>query len=222
VPLPAVQQALRQQFRRWGLPGCLRVDNGAPWGNANDLPTFFALWVVGLGVRCHWNDPHCPQQNPKIERSQGTGKRWAEPGSCRSVAELQTRLQEADRIQREVYVTAAGASRLDLFPGVRHSGRAYTRAQERRDWSLALVEEHLAEYVAVRRVGSGGSIAIYDRLRYVGRQYAAQYVLVQYDPQAHGWVIADDQGKELRRHAAPEITQEKIVKMDFKKIGQRP
>ena len=217
-----MQQALRQQFRRWGLPQCLRVDNGLPWGNANDLPTLFALWVVGVGVRWHWNAPHCPQQNPKIERSQGTGKRWAEPGSCRSVAELHTRLQEADRIQRAIYVTAAGASRLELFPALRHSGRPYTTTQERRVWSLSLVEEHLAEYVGVRRVGSGGSIAIYDRLRYVGRQYAGQYVLVQYDPQAHRWVIADAQGKELRRHEAPEITQETIVKMDFKKIGQRP
>jgi transposase InsO family protein len=170
VPLAAVQRALRQQFRRWGLPACLRVDNGLPWGSGHDLPTVFALWVVGLGVRWHWNDPRCPQQNPKVERSQGTGKRWAEPGTCRTVAELQARLDEADRLQRAVYVTAAGASRLELFPALRQAGRTYTPAWEARAWSLSLVEEHLAEYVGVRRVGSGGSVAVYDRLRYVGRQ----------------------------------------------------
>lgn len=83
-----MQQALRRPFGRWGLPGCLRVDNGSPWGSRNALPTLFALWVVGLGVRWHWNDPHCPQQNPKGERSQGTSQRWVEPGTCRSPAEL--------------------------------------------------------------------------------------------------------------------------------------
>jgi hypothetical protein len=216
-----VQQALRRQFRRWGLPQCLRVDNGQPWGSGNDLPTLFALWVVGLGVRWHWNKPRCPQQNPKVERSQGTGKRWAEPGTCRTPAELQARLDEADRMQREVYVTAGGASRLELFPALRHSGRIYVPAREARDWSLDLVEQHLAEYVGVRRVGSGGSVGIYDRARYVGRQYAGQFVQVQYDPSAHGWLISDHQGRELRRHAAPEISQESIVKLTSGKTAKR-
>jgi hypothetical protein len=222
VPPTAVQRVLRQQFGRWGMPECLRVDNGLPWGHANDLPTLFALWLVGLGVHWHWNDPRCPQQNPKVERSQGTGKRWAEPGSCRSVAELQTHLDVADRMQREVYVTPAGASRLELFPELRHSGRTYTAAWETRVWSLALVEAHLAEYIGVRRVGSGGSVAVYDRLRYVGRQYAGQHILVQYDPQAHRWVMSDIQGKELRRHEAPEINPQNIVKVKVKKRGRRP
>jgi hypothetical protein len=195
------------------LPDCLRVDNGQPWGSSQDLPSLFALWVVGLGVRWHWNDPHCPQQNPKIERAQGTGQRWAEPGTCRSVAELQARLDEADRLQREAYVTPAGASRLELFPDLRHSGRRYTAAAEARGWRLAQVEEHLAEYVAVRRVGAGGSIFIYRRLRYVGRQYAGQDVQVQYDPQAHGWLVSDAHGRELRRHEAPEISAAALVKL---------
>jgi hypothetical protein len=220
--LTAVQQALRQQFGRWGLPQCLRVDNGVPWGSYNDLPTLFALWVVGMGVRWHWNPPRCPQQNPKIERSQGTGKRWAEPDTCRTPAELQARLDEADRMQREVYVTTAGASRLELFPALQHSGRAYAPGREAKVWSLDLVEDHLAEYLGVRRVGPGGSVGLYDRARYVGRQYAGHSVQVQYDPQAHRWVISDLQGRELRRHEAPEISRETIVKMTFRKTRKRP
>src|SRR5947208_740960 len=122
VPVAAVRQAIRAQFGRWGRPAAVRVDNGTPWGNWNDLPTPLALWLVGLGVRVHWNDPGCPQQNPKVERSQGTGKRWAEPGRCGGVAELQANLDEADRIQREEYPTPAGPSRWALFAGLRHSG----------------------------------------------------------------------------------------------------
>ena len=211
--MAAVQRALRQHCRRWGLPEVLRVDNGIPWGHRYGLPTLFALWVVGLGVRWHWNDPYCPQQNSKVERSQGTGKRWSEPGRCRSVAALQAELDVADQLHREAYVTPAGASRLELFPGLRHSGRPYTAAWEARSWSLPLAEAHLAEYVVVRQVGSGGNVTVYDRTRYVGRQYAGQDVQVQYDPEAHGWLISDHKGRELRRHPAPEISREQIVKL---------
>jgi hypothetical protein len=217
VPPAAVQAALRGQFGRWGLPGCLRVDNGVPWGNWNDLPTPFALWVVGVGVAWHWNDPGRPQQNPKIERSQGTAKRWAEPGRCGSVAALQRELDEADRIQREVYPLPAGGTRGELFGGLRHSGRRYTAAGEARQWSLARVEEHLAEYVAIRRVAATGHVSIYDRARYVGAPYRGQDVQVQYDPDAHGWLIADRDGRELRRHAAPEISREQIAQLRFRK-----
>lgn len=212
-----MQQALRGQFARWGLPRWLRVDNGTPWGNWNDLPTPFALWALGLGVAWHWNDPRCPQQNPKVERSQGTGKRWGEPGRCAKAAELQAHLDEADRIQREAYPHRGGRTRWELFPGLRHSGRRYSAAWERRAWSLARVEAHLAEYVGVRRVTATGQVTVYDRGRHVGAQYRGQYVQVQYDPTAHEWVISDTEGRQLRRHAAPEISREQITKLSFRK-----
>jgi hypothetical protein len=218
VPVAAVQHAVRRQFRRWGRPHALRVDNGVPWGNWNDLPTPFALWLIGLGVRVHWNDPGCPEQNPKVERSQGTGKRWGEPRACASLPQLQANLDEADRTQREEYpLPRARLSRLALFPGLRHSGRPYAAAWEARAWSLEAVEAELAEYVAVRRVSAGGQVQVYDAARYVGRQYAGRYVLVQYDPDRHEWLIADEAGRELRRHPAPEIARERLLKPTFRK-----
>ena len=120
-------------------------------------------------------------------------------------------------MQREEYPTRGGSSRWELFPALRHSGRRYSLAWERRCWNLQRVEDHLAEYVAVRRVGANGNVGVYDRVRYVGRQYAGQHVLVQYDPQAHDWLIADERGRELRRQAAPEICRVEIVKMTFGK-----
>jgi hypothetical protein len=217
VPVAEVRTAVRQQFRRWGRPAAVRIDNGVPWGNWNDLPTPFALWLIGLGIALFWNDPCCPQQNPKVERSQGTGKRWSEPGQCPSVAALQANLDVADRIQREVYPTSGGASRMELFPTLRHSGRRYTLAWERRTWSLATVEAHLAEYVAIRKVGATGHVSVYDHGRYLGKAYQGQYVQVQYDPDRHQWLIADATGRELRRHPAPEISVEQINKLTFRK-----
>lgn len=219
--MAAVRQAIRAQFGRWGRPAAVRVDNGTPWGNWNDLPTPLALWLVGLGVGVHWNDPARPEQNPKVERSQGTGKRWAEPGRCGSAAELQAALDEADRIQREEYPTPAGPSRWALFPGLAHSGRRWTAGWEARAWGLAAVEAHLAGYVAVRRVSKSGHVTVYDRGRYVGLQYGGAQVLVQYDPDRHEWLIADRDGRELRRHPAPEITAQEIMTLTFRKPRRR-
>lgn len=200
------------------MPEMLRVDNGTPWGNWNDLPTPFALWAVGVGVRWHWNEPARPQQNPKIERSQGTGKRWSEPRTCGNMAELQRRLDEADVIQRERYPTpSTGKSRVELFPELNHSGRSYTLSWEERTWSLTRVEVHLAEYVAIRRVSASGHVTVYDHGRYVGKQYQGQDIQVQYDPDAHEWLISDAQGRAIRHHPAPEISQAGIDKLNFRK-----
>lgn len=212
-----VAHALRLEFTRWGMPAQLRVDNGTPWGNWNDLPTPFALWTVGLGVDWHWNDPCCPQQNPKIERSQSTGKRWAEPKRCQSVAELQERLDHADRNHREHYRPRGRKSRLELFPDLQHSGRKYTRTWEDRHWSLSRVVEHMSEYVAIRTVCATGHISVYDHGRYVGKQFIGQAVKVQFDPDAHAWLIADRNDQAIRHHPAPEITREQIFKMSFRK-----
>jgi hypothetical protein len=220
VPVSNVADALRQQFLRWGMPQWLRVDNGTPWGNWNDLPTPFALWVVGLGIQWHWNDPCCPQQNPKVERSQGTGKRWAEPRQCHSAAELQNRLNEADRNHRERYRLRGGKSRMELFPELRYSGRRYSRAWEKRNWSLQRIEDQLSEYVIIRCVSSSGHVSVYDHGRYLGKQYSGQQVQVQFDPDDHSWCISDARGCELRRHPAPEISRDSIVKMIFRR--ERP
>jgi transposase InsO family protein len=72
VPPADVRDQLRLAFARWGLPGRLRVDNGAPWGSKGDWPTELALWLIGLGVGVTWNTPRRPQENGVVERSQGT------------------------------------------------------------------------------------------------------------------------------------------------------
>lgn len=191
----------------------MRVDNGPPWGNWNDLPVALALWLVGLGVAVYWNDPGRPQQNGKVERSQGTGKRWAEPHRCAGVPELQRHLDDADHIQRECYPAVGGLSRLAAFPDLRHSGREYTRAWERAHWSFARVTGYLQEFVVPRRVRPSGAVSVYEQDYRVGSAYRGQTMLVQFDPGDNTWVICDAQGRQLRRHPAREITPERVVKL---------
>ncbi len=214
VPPVQTQQTLRKTFTVWGLPGALRVDNGPPWGSKGDLPTDLALWVLGLRVDMIWNPPRRPQHNAVVERFQGVGQCWLEPGSCSCPEELQRNADRLDRVQREEYPVVEGQSRLAVHPGLEHSGRTYNRAWERRHWDLSAVAEQLAGYRVPRRVDDKGMISLYNRNRYVGRQHAGKAVWVTFDPQALVWVVLDAKGNAVRDHlAAPEICRDRIMSL---------
>jgi hypothetical protein len=210
VPPGAVQEQLRKAFGRWGLPQTIRVDNGGPWGSPGDLPPDLALWLLGLGITVHWNDPHRPQQNGVVERSQGTGKRWAEPEQCDSPEELQQHLQEMDTIQREVYPSIQGQSRSAAYAGLWHSGRRYSRSWERQNWQQQRVLAHLAVYAVRRRVDKNGNVSLYHRPHYVGCMHQRKEVFVMVDPQRVEWLFVDSQGRQLRSQPAEELAAERI------------
>jgi hypothetical protein len=170
---------------------------------------------MGLGIQVYWNDPGRPQQNAKVERSQGTGKRWAEPHRCASVEQLQRNLDEADHIQRECYPAVGELSRLAAFAELRHSGREYSQAWEQVNWSFERVVNYLKEFVVPRRVRRQGSVSVYEQDYYVGVAYRGQTLLVQFDPTDTSWVICDASGQQLRRHPAREINREQIVKLQL-------
>jgi hypothetical protein len=208
-----VQAELRRAFRRWGRPGRFRVDNGVPWGSSGDLPPDLALWLIGLGIGVDPNPPRRPQDNGVVERSQGTGKRWAEPRACASPAQLQRRLELMDGIQRAEYPSVGGRSRTAAFPRLSHSGRVYTPAWERAHWDLAAVWAHLSGYAVPRRVDMSGKVSLYNRFHYVGILHEGKTVYVMLDPEAGEWVFADDRGHQLRRRPAEEISRENILQL---------
>jgi hypothetical protein len=209
----AVQETLRLVLARWGRPQSFRVDNGCPWGSKGDWPTDLALWLIGLGVDMIWNPARRPQENGVVERSHGTGKRWGEPETCQDADELQRRLENMDRIQREVYPSIKGQSRWLAFPGLQQNERSYTKAWEKRSWNLQPVLDHIANEHALRRVDRKGQVSIYGRNHYVGKTHQGQEVYVFLDPVDREWVFATPDGVQLRRKAAEEITQERILKL---------
>jgi hypothetical protein len=210
VPPTDVQAELRRAFRRWGLPATIRVDNGGPWGSDGDWPPDLGLWLLGCGIDLHYNDPHAPTQNAVVERSQGTGKCWGDPENCRTVEELEASLRYADVVQREVYPSIAGGSRRAAYPGLTHSGRRYSKKWEAEHWDLPRVLEHLAGYVAVRRVDKNGKVSLYHRPHYVGTLHRGKRIYVMVDPQRGEWVFADLAGQQLRSIPAEELTAERI------------
>jgi hypothetical protein len=208
-----VQERLRLVFSQWGRPGSFRVDNGVPWGSKGDWPTDLALWLIGLGVGMHWNPARTPQDNGVVERSQGTGKRWGEPHTCQDADELQRRLDEMDRIQREVYPSIEGQSRWQAFPGLQKTDRPYTKRWEKKHWDLERVLTYMASQNALRRVDRKGQVSIYGRSHYVGQKYHGQDIYVFLDPVDREWVFATTQGVQLRRKVAEELTHERVQKL---------
>jgi putative transposase len=209
-----VRGELRRAFARWGLPRRLRVDNGVPWGSWGDFPTDLSLWLIGLGVAMHWNNPGSPQENGVVERSQGTSNRWCEPWKCDSADELQERLDRMDRLYRDVYPYRDRLSRTAFFPGLAHSGRPYDPTQEPALWAWPRVAEHLAGYIVTRRVDSKGQVSLYNRGHYVGQIHRGKEVYVMYDPNRREWVIADRDGNQLRSLAAEMLSPQRVMDLE--------
>lgn len=214
VPPSDVRDQLRRAFSGWGLPGQFRVDNGVPWGSKGDWPTELALWLIGLGIEMIWNTPSRPQENGVIERSQGTADRWCEPGTCGSPGELEARLERMDRLHREVYPYQGRRSRLEVYPGLSHSGRPYVPESEAQLWDWNRITAHLAGYVVARRVNRNGMVSIYNRGYYVGRIHQGKEIYVTFDPDANEWVFSDPMGRELRHKPAQEISPERVMALD--------
>lgn len=66
--------ALIDIFRRYGLPGCMLLDNGSCWGRIEASYTAFTAWLLRLGVRVIYARPYHPQTKGKNERFNRTLK----------------------------------------------------------------------------------------------------------------------------------------------------
>jgi hypothetical protein len=210
VPAAQTQEALRVAFARYGLPGAVRVDNGIPWGIPGGLPSGLGLWLAGLGVTMHWNDPHSPKQNAVVERTQGVSQRWAAPGRCADLQDLRARLHREDHVQREEYPAVGGVSRKQAYPMLCNSGRGYARGCEALVWELSGALGLLARYQVRRKVSKRGQVSVYHRQIEVGSQHGGCFVYVGLDARTAEWVISEAQGRELRRRPAPELTQQTL------------
>lgn len=70
-----VQAELIAVFRRYGMPRRMLMDNGAPWGDAEDQPwTRLTVWLMQVGVSVSHGRAYHPQTQGKEERFQRTLK----------------------------------------------------------------------------------------------------------------------------------------------------
>ncbi|HEY7035227.1 MAG TPA: hypothetical protein VH482_28065 [Thermomicrobiales bacterium] len=160
------------------------------------------------------NRPRHRQANAKAERGHGVLGTWAEPAACAAAAALQTALDAAGRVQRELCPAVHGASRATAFPLLMAGGRPFDPAQEAACFDEHRVWDHLAGRCWTRRGDKAGRISVYNRALGVGKPGKGQGVTLQFGAATVAWVVRDDHGRELARHAAPELRRERILALD--------
>lgn len=98
-----VRSHLTEAFHRYGLPGRINADNGAPWGSTKDPShgiTDLTVWLIRLGIRVSHSRVGHPQTNGKDERFHRTLK--AELLRGPAFADLQ-QAAHAFELWRQVY-----------------------------------------------------------------------------------------------------------------------
>jgi hypothetical protein len=162
-------------------------------------------------VAVHHNRPRHCQENGRVERTHGVLGTWAEPATCADAAALQAALTDACRFQREHYPAIRGQTRATAFPALMAGGRPFDPAREADLFDERRVWTALAGTLWPRRVDKVGRISVYNRAVGVGRRWAGHVVSLTFDAAAVAWVVRDDQGTELARHPAGELSRERIL-----------
>ena len=213
VPLYEVQSELITIFKSFGVPEWIKVDNGRPFGDPKlELIPPLALWLIGLGIRVIWNRPATPQDNAKVERSQGVMGIWTEYTKSQDLFELQIRLwKEAHFHNCHFPIRRKGKrTRIELFPRLLHTGKDWKPA----DFQLNRVLTFMAKGHWERKVSSNGQISFYGQRFSIGIQYKHQKVSIKLNPSENCWNIFDANGLLIKTHPSP-FSIKSIWNLDF-------
>lgn len=156
-----VKPELINVFRHYGLPYCMLMDNGAPWGSAGaGTLTAFEVWLMELGIRVIHSRPRHPQTNGKDERFHRTMKAELLQGTVfNNLSDSQRKIDSF----RDCYnhVRPHEALGLDV-PASRYKASPRSYPEKVPEWDYA-------PDVAVRRVDSSSRISWQNRRIRVGK-----------------------------------------------------
>lgn len=190
-----IQSALRQVFSQWGQPKAMKFDNGKPFGDPQKLTVpWLALWLIGLGIKVIYNRPRMPQDNAKVERSQGTTERWGDTFQCVDYEQLRQNLGNAIVTQREQYpVKRLGyKTRLDTFPDLAAVKNKQLNPYCPAQFDITKVYHYLKDSAWERKVSQNGQLNFWGTRYTVGKKYASQMVTVHMDEQNQRWLVRND------------------------------
>lgn len=184
-------------FGEWGMPKAVRSDNGEPFGiPSREVVPIMSLWLCAWGINPVLNRPKRPTDNANVENNQRTTARWAEAHNCADAAQLQQRLDDAVRFQREAYkvVRLGKVTRKELF------GRLYEnpRRFEQSLFDANLAHGLLAKATYPRRVSSSGAVSLYSKGFSVGLKYRDTVVFCRFSPVHTAWVCSHKDGHVIK------------------------
>lgn len=199
---------------RWGFIGSLRVDNGHPFGTPTRQaysPLF--LHLLALGIQVHINPVRSPKHNAKVERTQGTTCRWADPPTCTDYLELQQRLNEAVIIQRQYYPSRAcqGKTRTQYYPKLLSNPKRFHPS----DFDMNRVYQFLAKSRWKRKVSSHGAVSVFNKAYQVGYKHRGKSIIVHFDAFNLCWSFKDQNNQLLTSHKAVNITEQHLKNLSY-------
>jgi len=213
IPGEQAAQSINRCFEQWGLPKCIKIDNGLPLAlpAQRDIPTLTELWWVGLGIEVLHNKPACPQQNGTVEGLQGVCFRWAEPARCALPQDLQQTLEANNFFQRENYKVPAKKkqTRRQLYPDLWERVRPFGPDS----FQFERVQAFLSTKVWQREIKKSGSIKLFNTEIFISqaRKMIGVNVSVTYDKEENIYFIKDLYGKLLKTCAKALVSEEVIL-----------
>ena len=201
-----------EAFSQWGMPKAIRTDNGEPFGvPSRDVVPFMSVWLKAWGIQPILNRPKQPQDNPHVENNQGTSSRWAEVYQCQSIEQMQQRLDEASRFQRDVYPVRriGNVSRKKVFPELYQKPRPFEQVQ----FDLQKAHQFLAQAIYPRKVSANGTITLYSRRFQAGYKYRGQILFVKFDPKQVAWLCLDKNQQLVNTLSDDRLARENLYKL---------
>jgi hypothetical protein len=178
---------------RWGFIGVFRADNGSPFGDpSRQALSALNLHLIALGIRVKLNPPRSPTKNAKVERNQGTTNRWADPPQCANYLELQARLDQVLRDQRDHYATrtCAGKTRAQQYPLLFQNPKRFHPC----DFEIQRLYDYLAKGSWQRKVSAQGVITLFAQYYQVGYAFRGTTISIAFDPLNVQWVFKTQKG----------------------------
>lgn len=194
-----VRQVLRIGFTEWGtLPDSVLNDNelglaGAP---TVSFPSKLTLWLVGLGIKHRFIRPHCPTDQPHIERTHRIVDDLAlNEASLANMDSLQASLNKECSVYNHLFPSRAsdcgGKPPLVAHPELLHPRKPYTPELELALFDIRRVYHFLAEFTFARTVNVAGQVSLGRTLYSIGRRFNGKSVLVRLDPDTCEWIFVE-------------------------------
>ena len=211
-----VRQVFRTGFTEWGtLPDSVLNDNelclaGAPTDN---FPSKLTMWLVGLGIKHRFIRPHCPTDQPHVERTHRILDDLAlHDESCTHMDSLQASLDRERYIYNHRFPSRAsdcgGRPPLSAHPELLHPRKPYEPGIELALFDIHRVFHFLAIFTLERTVNATGQVSLGRCLYSIGRCFSGKSVRVRCDPDTCEWVFTepnqqDDQSSEVELTRCP-------------------
>lgn len=212
VPLHEVLDSIHYLLFRWGFIPVFRADNGSPFGDpSRQALSILHMHLLALGIRIKLNPPRSPVKNAKVERSQGTTCRWAEPALCTDFIALQHRLNQAIEDQREHYPsrTCKGATRAQTHPTLFSNPKRFHPDC----FDTQRLYKHLSKGTWERKVSAYGILSLFNAKYQVGYDLRRQTIYISFDPNLKHWVLQNAKGDLLKTIIPKNLSDQNILSL---------